>query len=27
MLAKGLPMQAEPVEPPFVRELFNRAQP
>ena len=23
MLAKGLPMQPEPTEPPFVRELFN----
>jgi peptidoglycan/xylan/chitin deacetylase (PgdA/CDA1 family) len=27
MLAKGLPVQNEPVEPPFVRELFNRLQP
>jgi len=27
MLAKGLPVQEEPAEPRFVRELFNRAQP
>ena len=26
MLAKGLPVQNEPAEPAFVRELFNRAQ-
>jgi peptidoglycan/xylan/chitin deacetylase (PgdA/CDA1 family) len=27
MLAKGLPVQDEPAEPPFVSELCNRAQP
>jgi len=27
MIAKGLPMQAEPVEPAFIQESFNRAQP